>query len=183
MAVGLGFFIGLNLYKKNNQKQNLDIAEEQLVDDECTMLEELNSIKANSLETKVSPSTNLTIKILYKECNHLVETTEKITDNSLINLTEEEFKEKYKDWEIQKFTSQEIVIYKEVDKFCGEHYKIKENNGYIAVYKIDKNGEESLEKTTDIWANYLAKGDIEKIKNGIIVYSKKELNKTLEDFE
>jgi len=49
---------------------------------------------------------------------------------------------------------------------------------------IDKYGEENLliEKT-EIKVQYLPEADIKKIQEGIIVYSKKELNKIIEDYE
>ncbi len=183
----LSIFLGLYIYKISNIQEDTqkiaEIEEEKLVNDECTLLEELNSVNANFQENKTSPTTNLTIRIFYKQCNHLVETTEKISDKESINLTEEEFKQKYNDWEIQRFTSSEIIIYKEVDDYCNEHYIIGEQDGCVAVYKIDKDGEEKINKLTDISINYLTNEDVEKIKKGIMVYSKKELNKTLEDFE
>ena len=183
----LSFLIGMYIYKiMNLEKNNTQIGqleEEMLIDDECTQWEELNSIKVSSAENRVSPKAKLTIKILYKQCNHMIETSEEIKDNESINLTQEEFKQKYPDWEIQRFTPTEIIIYKEVDDFCNEHYKIKENDGNIAIYKINKNGNETLEKMTDISIAYLTNEDAEKIEKGITVYSKKELNKTIEDFE
>ncbi len=178
----VAFFLGLYLYKINTIDNNLKIGEE-LIEDECTKFEEQNSIKVNSSENKTSINTKLTIKILYKECNHIKETTELITDESLINLTEEEFRNKYKEWDVQKFTLSEIVIYKEVDDFCNEHYKIQDKDGYITVYQIDKAGNVISEKQTNIAIEYLTNDDIEKIKKGIIVYSTKELNKIIEDYE
>ncbi len=188
LALLFGFVIGLIIYKANNFDNGniINVGEKQeetLIDDECTKWEEEQSLNANSIENKVSPKAKLIFKILYKQCNHLKEIKEEINNEELINLTEEEFKRKYPDWQIQRFTPNEIIIYKEINDYCDEHFKIKEENGNITVYKIDKSGKESLEKTTDISISYLENQDIEKLKNGIMVYSKKELNKKLEDFE
>ena len=187
ITIVLSFLIGVYIYKLNNIEKNSteigEVDEEILVDDECTRYEELKSINTNSTENKVSPMAKLTLRILYKQCNHVIEKSEKVDGSEIVNLTKEEFQEKYPDWQIQRFTPTEIILYKEVDDFCNEHYKIKENDGNIAVYKINKDGNESLERITDIPISYLTNEDIEKIKNGIIVYSKKELNKTIEDFE
>lgn len=179
----LGFFTGVYLYKINRVDETQKEAKAILVEDECTEFAEKGIVNANSQEKKVSVNTILTIKILYKKCNHIIQTSEKITDNSAINLTEDKFKEKYSEWEIQKFTPNEIVIYKEVDDFCDEHYKLKDEDGYIAIYKIDKKGNEIIYRMTEIKLEYLTEEDITKIRNGILVYSKKELNTVLEDFE
>ena len=184
LIIGLGFLSGYYFYKIGQKKENgKEYIAEKLIDDECTEIAEREAKIASNQENKISPNCTLTIRILYTQCNHLAETSEKISDEKLVNLTEEEFKEKYKEWEIQKFTSSEIVIYKQIDAFCNQHYKLKERDGYIAVYKLDKQNNETLEKQTDILLEYLAQKDIENIKNGIMVYSKKELNKVLEDFE
>ena len=98
-------------------------------------------------------------------------------------MTEEELKDRFSDWEIQKFTPTEIVLYKEVDEFCNEHYLLKEEDGYITIYKLDENENETLYETTEIPTEYLPEEDLEKIQNGMKIYTEKELNKTLEDFE
>ena len=98
-------------------------------------------------------------------------------------MTEEELKERFSDWEVQKFTPTEIVLYKEVEEFCNEHYLLKEENGYITIYKLDENDNAEFFNTTEIPTEYLAEEDLEQIKNGMKVYTDVELNKTLEDFE
>lgn len=183
LIIILSFLIGLYVYKNYTIDNNKEIAEE-LIDDECTKIEEeFSTLKVNAEEIKISPKAKLITQVLYTECNHLVEKTETILDEELINLTKEEFRNKYKEWEIKKFTSSEIIIYKEINDFCNEHYIVKENEGYVAIYKINKNGDEELERVTDILLEYLTNSDIQNIKKGIKVYSKEDLNKTIEDFE
>ena len=46
----------------------------------------------------------------------------------------------------------------------------------------DKNNEKLL-KSTEISSEYLTPEDLKKLRTGIEVYTKKELNKTIEDFE
>lgn len=62
-------------------------------------------------------------------------------------------------------------------------YLIKENNGYIAIYIIDKNGDKNLREKTNILTKYLPEIDKEKLQEGIKVKGKKELNRVLEDYE
>lgn len=184
VTIVLGFFVGFYIYKINQiDENNLKVAE-KTVEDECTELaEKLNLKQANAKEKKISPNSTLIIKKYYKTCNHTIQTSEQITDEGLINLTEEEFTEKYKGWEIKEFKPEKIIIYKEIDDFCNEHYLLKEKNGYIAIYKLDKDNKETLEKLTDITVEYLPQKDAEEIKNGIRVYTKAELNRTIQDFE
>lgn len=185
----LGFLVGVYLYRINYSEKeydNLKIA--QKVEDECTDFAELESngmlktIITNGQEEKVSPNCLLTLKIYYKTCEHLIEKSQNIEQN-LVNLTEEQLRKQLPEWEIQKFTPEQIVLYKELEDFCNEHYKLKIENGYIRIYELDEQNNEKLLKSTDISSEYLTKDDLEELKNGVEIYTKKELNKTIEDFE
>ncbi|CDD26840.1 putative uncharacterized protein [Clostridium sp. CAG:452] len=189
VALILGFLVGVYLYKINYKKNNnegMKIA--QKVEDECTDFAELEAngalttIVTNGQEEKISPNCLLTLKIYYKTCGHLIEKSKNI-EQSLVNLTEEELRKQLPEWEIQKFTPEQIVLYKELNEFCNEHYKLKIENGYVRIYEVDEQKNEKLLKSTDISSEYLTTEDLEKLKNGIEIYTKKELNKTIEDFE
>ena len=183
----IGFFTGFYLYKINqieNKTEGKKIGE--LIEDECTAIAELKTkeelINANSKEKKTSPNCTIILKIYYQKCEHIVE-KKKTIEETEVNLTEEELKNRFPDWEVQKFTESEIVLYKEVNEFCNEHYVLKEKNGNIAIFKLDENNNEEFLEETDISMKYLEEEDLNKIKEGIYINSKKELNKTLEDFE
>lgn len=181
----LGFLTGIYLYKIDQveMKKLADINQEEINNILNSADEEiLNTIKTNSEEEKVSPNCNLILKVYYTKCDHLIESRELIED-TVVNMTEQELREKFSKWEIQKFTPTEIVLYKEANEFCGQHYLLKDKDGYIAIYQTDENKNEKLISTTEISTEYLAEEDLEDIKQGIRVYTKKELNKTLEDFE
>lgn len=188
VGIILGFLTGIYLYKINqinNNEETLEIAE---IEDECTQIAELTEngeldlVRTNSDTEKISPSCVLTLKIYYNKCGHLIEKKENIQETE-VNMTEEDLKEKFSEWEVQKFTSTEIVMYKEVNEFCNEHYLLKEKDGYIAIYQLDENNKEKFIETTDISIEYLTEEDLEKIEQGITIYTKKELNKAIEDFE
>lgn len=186
-AIMLGFFTGIYLYKIkqiNNQNNTEKIAE--LIEDEYTKTAELINnnevVTTNAEKEKTSPNCVLTLKIYYNICGHLIEKKENIQEAE-VNITEEELKEKFNDWEVQKFTSTEIVLYKEVNEFCNEHYLLKEQDEEIAIFKLDQNNNEIFLEKTDISTEYLTEKDLENIKRGITVYTEKELNKTIEDFE
>jgi len=176
------FFIGFYLFKISNVEKEQSQA--MLLDESNTINNEgYISIKVNTSEDKITPNTTIIKKVYYIDCEHIKQKEEKASEN-LINMTKSEFQTQYIGWEIQRFTNSEVVIYKEVHDYCGEHYLIKEENGKIVVYKIDKYDKE-IEKIeeTEIETNYLTEADLEKIKEGIKVYSKKEVSKFLEDFE
>ena len=133
-----------------------------------------NSVSTNNEEEKVSPNCVLILKVYYNKCEHLTQKKQNI-EESEVNMTEQELKERFGGWEVQRFTPSEIVLYKEMDEFCDEHYLLKEKDGYIAVYKLDEKDRPTLIETTEVSTEYLAEQDLEEIKNGIKIFSKSEL--------
>lgn len=187
---------GTAIYKKsiaNNEniesKKNTKVADEEIVDDECTQeWENLNEtskeelLQANSSEEKISPNCKVVLKEKYLKCND--ETENKIQiPQELINKTKDDVEKYYTGWKIEKFSDQEISLYKEYDLECGEHYVLRDENGLIAVYKKSKSGAEFEYKVTDISTQYLPETDKINLKNGYEVKGEEELNKVLEDFE
>lgn len=153
---------------------------EEILDDCTDEYEEL--MQTDSQEEKVSPYCEITIKTYYKGCKHTTQEYIKAPED-LVNLTKEEVQEKYPDYKIEEFSSNAIVLYREKDGECGEHYMVKDNNGTVEVYKINDNGEQELVETTGISTEYLPETDKINMKNGIEVIGKQQLNQLLEDYE
>ena len=186
IGIVLGFLTGMYIYRINQIKNSNTEEIAELIEDECTYITKLGTkeelLSANAKKEKTSPNCILILKIYYQKSGHLIEKKEKIEEAN-VNLTEEELKEKFPDWEVQKFTETEIVLYKELNEYCNEHYVLKEKDGNIAIYKLDENKKEEFIETTEISTDYLEEEDLKRIKEGIFINTKKELNKTLEDFE
>ena len=139
--------------------------------------------ETSSIETKTTPNTRLIEKIYYNDCGHLLQEKMQIKEK-LVNKTEAEIQIEYIGWEIQKFTSSEVIVYKEVNDYCNEHYLLKDIEGQIIIYALDRyDNEKVIIKETGIETIHLPETDIDNLKKGIRVYSKKELNQLLEDYE
>lgn len=185
LALILSFFLGMYLYKIDKIDEELAFEVEYTTNQSENVIREAEEIlqKTSSVEEKINPNTKLIEKLYYNDCNHIVQNEVKITEE-LINKTKEELQVSYIGWEIQKFTNNEVVVYKEINDFCNEHYCLRDESGNINVYKLDKYGKaKELVKETDIQTKYLAETDLNELKKGITVYSKAEVNKKLEDFE
>ena len=141
-----------------------------------------NSIEVSEQEEKTTPNTLIIYKTYYTKCKHFVQDYEDI-DILLVNLNEEEFTEKCKNWDIEEFSSEEIVLSQEKEEFCNEHYKLKLENNNIVIYNIDENGIETEYEYTGITTEYLTEEDILKLTAGIYVYGKENLTSTIEDYE
>lgn len=179
----------------NNKKENnyiQEIAKEEVLEeniiDECTeeyeqIEKEKNMVQANAEEEeKVSPNCSIIKKTYYTKCGHTVSNYLELPKD-IVNFTKEQVANKYQDYNIEEFSSNKIVLYKQIDDNCGEHYLVKDNEGKVTVYKVLEDGSQSLVEETDIYTEYLTDEDRENMKEGISVNGKQELNQLIEDFE
>ena len=101
----------------------------------------------------------------------------------MINSTRLDVEKSYPEWEIEEFSSKNLVLSQKIDNLCDEHYVIKiGDDDNIAVYHITDTGEE-LYKNTNISKEYLTSTDIDNLEKGIYVYGIGNLNSAIEDFE
>ncbi|MEW8973331.1 MAG: BofC C-terminal domain-containing protein [Tissierellaceae bacterium] len=137
-------------------------------------------------ENRISPNTLVEERIHYKKCDHII-TEANMADYEIINMTRKEYenylKANYPNKRLISFSSTKIVIWGEREHLCKEHYIIGEENGYIAIFRIDDNGEKVLYKIfEDYPISILVEMDQEKIREGIIVDNEDELSDILENF-
>lgn len=180
--------IGITIYKnnkkteiaesQNNSIENISNELSEKVTDEC--IEEYKEAAAQ--KEKISPNCLLILKKHYEECNHTINEYVDIPQ-TLINGTEEDLKKEYPYWQIEKFSSNEITLYRDFNSNCGQHFILRDNNGKIVVYKINEDNSEETYEQTEISTQYLSETDKIKIQNGIKVNGIENLNQILEDFE
>ena len=193
VVIIIGIIAGLAIYNKNEKSQNNIIENEinkisEKVTDECTEeYEELErqaklDIETNSSEEKISPNCLITLKRYYNECQHTINEYIDVPQN-LVNGTQEDLEKEYPNWEIQKYSSNEIILYREFDSNCGQHFILRNDNGKITIYKIIEEMQEEVYEKTEISVEYLTETDKVEIQNGIRVNGVEELNQLLEDFE
>ena len=176
----IGTFLFIRIDNNIDENDDNFIILEDITQEEKIMIS--NSIEISGQEEKTTPNTLIIYKTYYTKCRHFVQDYQDI-DISLVNLTEEEFNEKCKNWDIEEFSSEEIVLSQEKEEFCNEHYKLKLENNNIVIYNIDENGIETEYEYTGITTEYLTEQDILKLTAGIYVYGKENLTSTIEDYE
>lgn len=179
----VGIYLGSKIYENLNTKTGMENELSNVL--ETNVIQE--NIEISTLETAVeeertTPNTLLIYKTYYTKCKHYLQEYEDI-DISLVNLTESELEEKCDQWKVQKFSPQEVELFREEDKFCNEHYKLKLENNVIVVYTVGEDGRETEYEQTGITTEYLTQEDILKLTTGIIVYGKENLTSAIEDFE
>ncbi len=183
IIVGLAF--GYKTYNSNKKIEHQVEISEKITDDCTEEYEEMQKgviEQANANNERITPSTKMILRKYYTKCNHTIDKEVELPQE-LVNKNIEELREEYSDWQVVEFSSDKIILSKSLDEQCGEHYMLRDNDGIIAIYEINDNGEESLLDETEIATEYLTESDLLNIKDGIEVNGIEELNKVLEDFE
>lgn len=176
------------IYKPKSEEKPQDlltkIAEENIVD-ECTEeYQEMQGemLETNSQEEKISPHAEITFQTTYQKCGHTISQYQEIAEE-LVNLTKKELQEKYSDWKIEQFSDTQIVLSKEEEGICKEHYMVKDKDGFVTIYEILEDRTEREYESTDISTQYLTEEDKMSMEKGIEVNGKQSLNQLIEDFE
>ena len=135
-----------------------------------------------SLEEKILPTTKLILEKKYQDCKHTISKEVELPEE-MVNLTRKELSELYSDWTIKDFSKNKVVLYRLANGLCDEHFLINDENGVVVVYRLDEDYNKSLYEKTDIYTEYLPLQDIERLKEGIYVYTVSDLNSELENLE
>lgn len=141
-----------------------------------------NALPTSYSEICISPNATLTKICTYKKCGHTVTASESVP-NSLVNITEDDFKKLYSEWNLVKFTPSLVEVSRKLAGNCDEHFLVKDTNGYIAIYHIKNDNDFELLETTGIATKYLSQIDLNELENGVTLYGKEKLNAYIEDFE
>lgn len=176
LGIIVGIFISKNITKEEQK------IETRLVSTEQNLQNSIEIISTSYTEVITSPNCLFEFKTYYKECEHTANSKVNIP-KELVNKSEIEIQDKYKDYKIENFTANNVTFYKEKEGICNEHYLLKENNGYIAIYTTDSEGKESLKENTQIVTTYLPEADRQNLKEGIKVVGRENLSLALEDYE
>lgn len=183
IIVGITYII----FNQNKDEENVPESNDyisELVEDECTeeYAEEQNTTAVTSTEEKVAASAILILKKYYAQCDHTINEYVELPQE-LVNMTKEEVQAHYPDWKVIGFEKGKVTLYKEFNDLCGEHFKLKIEDGKVVVYMTNKDGSESLYEKTNISSEYLTETDLINMQEGLEIYGKEELNQIIEDFE
>lgn len=189
----IGFSITTVIVYNRNQNKVIDseiklsdVNDEKITDeciDEYEALQLEDVTETNSNQVKVSPNCELILSKFYDKCEHTI--TENVElPQELINMTKDDLEKHFKDWKVEEFSSNKLVLYKRCEGQCNEHYLLKNIDGKIVIFKLNDNGDEEKYQDTDISTEYLTDTDLINMQDGgLQIFGKEELNKVIEDFE
>jgi hypothetical protein len=129
----------------------------------------------------VTPITQLIFKTYYKSCGHSKEKALQSASDEA-NMNEQQLKDKYSGWEILGFSPPIVEFGRTVDAYCPDHYIIGVDNGFIAIFVYDENGQKIMQEKTDISVNTLTPEDQQALTGGIVVDTEEQKEQTLEGF-
>ena len=184
VAIICGITIGIIVHVYNDNKLEQATLKEVEIAENYKNSEKKNKniIQAGTSKEKSSPNTSITFETYYNRCGHTEIKKEQINSED-VNKEKEYFINKYAEWNIKSFSTDEIKLYREINDMCSKHYIIKEKDGYIAIYTVDSNDNETLKEMTDVSVKYLPQEDIELLKKGIRANGDSELSQKLGDYE
>ena len=180
IIIGIG--VGIKLFNNNERIENNYTISNNAENEYYNETPALNTITTSNNEEKTTPNTLMIYKTYYTKCNHYINEYKDI-DISEVNLTEDEIQDRNRKWTIKKFSSEQIILEKESEEFCNQHYKLKLIDNRIVIFDMLENGEEKEYKRTEISSEYLTQEDLLRLKEGITVYGKENLTSVLEDYE
>lgn len=176
----------INQHNESNQQQKVESTKiAEIIEDESTdeYAQEQELKPVISKEDRIAVNAQLILKKYFIQCDHTINEYTEIPEEC-VNMTKEELQQHYPEWEVIGFNSNQVILYKEFNDVCGEHFKLKIEDEKINIYLINKDGTETLYEKTNISSEYLTETDLININNGSLeIYGKEELNKTIEDFE
>ena len=129
--------------EEQSQKQEERIIVSEKVTDECTEEYEKSMIdeevtEASSSDEKLSANSAMILKKYFVVCEHTINEYAEIPPE-LVNLTQEEIIKQFPEWELIGFTPNEVVLFKEINGQCGEHFILREverkNNNLQSIRK------------------------------------------------
>lgn len=180
LIVILGFTFGY-LYTLGKVKDNpAEIGSYEAVKTEQNEMQSAGI--QNVLNQKIVSDDAIFVRVTrYSVCGHTIKESGTVTKD-ISSLTEMQFRTAYSDWNVERFSTDEIMISKEFNEKCPNHYVVKEREGKVSVYYQKPVNGATLKEMTNIPILNLSNEDQKRLKAGIEVNSNQSLAELLEDF-
>ena len=124
-------------------------------------------------DVKLEPGAKIIFVSLYKKCGHEL-IKEEIIDESFIGFTKEQLSTKYYEWNVDSFTPREVILKRDIDDICEDHYFVGIKDGYVALFRGIPGVSENVIEITDILADTLREEDLETLKSGLVIQNREK---------
>ncbi len=167
--------------EKIQQEYNLEKLEEQEIAKDVFSGENEDAITVSIDEVKLSPNAEMVIKKNFALCGHTSVNRMQIP-RELVNYTKEDIAKKYLGWEIEKFTQEELILSKDIEANCEEHYVLKIEDNKLKIFNQLTEDKATYVDEVNIELELLPSLEIAKLKQGVEVYGDEELNNLVENY-
>lgn len=150
-------------------------------DNKSNPTENINIITVSIDETKLSPNAEMIIKKNFKLCGHTTVNRMNIPIE-MVNYTEAQVEEKYTGWQIEKFTQEEVILTKEIEANCDEHYVLKIEEEKLKIYNQITEDKFNYIDELNIQVGLLPSLELAELEHGIEVYGEEALNNLVENY-
>lgn len=168
----------------NLQEDHNSLAQGSLAEQENNQ-EENKGQEVSSSEIVIGEATKIVYRTRYTQCHSVVDEV-KEPDENMLGLKEASLKALMASigspWQVVRFSGEEVILFQSKDQICPQHYVVSHQDGYIAVYQYDQEGERQLMEKTAIPISMLPQVDQEKLTRGILLKSMDEVTQLLEDY-
>lgn len=183
-----GFYTSEKYFEKESyfnyeKKNNSGLLVKKISDNNVNVDEERE--EPESLETSSSPKIIPTTKIVYEYYylkDNIIKKEEGLPMYFLLDLTFNDLKDMYPDWNILSFSENEVVMRKLVNEESEEHYIVGQKDGYITVFYDKEKDGTNIHEITDISVEGLSETEKVLLNDGIYVIGQENLSKILEDY-
>ncbi len=186
VVVALSSFAGYMIFKPDKKAGSLyaspetieaEIQSNRLLDDSITE----QTFTSHNPQPKILATTNMVYEYYYTS-DGKTERTEELPPYFMIDMTEQSLKESFSEWQIVKFTSDEVVMQKNIEGKSSQYYILGIQDGYVAVFYEEPINGTSLKELTETPIAALSDEELIRLKAGIHVMGNDQLIKALEDY-
>lgn len=131
-----------------------------------------------SLENTINENTIL--EFVYNYSDGFSETKQDLPQQFMVGWDREQVEKAYSQWEMTEFSKDKVIFNKSVDSTSSQHYILKEDEGYIAVFYRDS---DILKEVTSTPISSLSVEDRKLFEKGVSVDGDVNLIKYLESLE
>ena len=123
----------------------------------------------------------MVIRKNFKLCGHTTVNRMNIP-MEMVNYTESELEKKYTGWNIEKFTQEEVILSKEIEANCDEHYVLRIEEEKLKIYSQITEDKYNYIDELNIQIELLPSLELAELEHGIEVYGEEELNNLVENY-
>jgi len=147
------------------------------------LAEKENDEEEETVAPVISPETDIIFNRFYTLCKDVVVEKRKPFKEE-IGSDISGIRARFNDWDVEEFSEIQVVLKKEIDNYCSNHYIVQEQGGLVTIYipVEEKEGLEVLNQTS-IKVSSLHPALQEEIEEGLVVDSLEQVEILMESWE